>query len=523
MYNESDELFDVIVIGGGMGGLVAGNLLLKKGYKVLLIEKNSKTGGCCSNFMRKDFRFDTAIHFINGCSEGGMIHDILKLFNAEDCIEFIPLHEVLHWIDLENDIDIHVPVLLEEYVEKLVELFPEEEEGIRKFYNKYSKIVLWLLEYVKKEKFFPKMLHFFKKLPTSIRFLGTVYKPLNKIIDKYIKNESLKEIMTALCTGFGLFREEMSALNFLMGEMSYRFEGAFYPKGGGGLLAEKITEIFTKNGGTLLVNHKVTKINVENDRATSILVENNKGEISEFKARGLIVNSDATKFAKELCGDKVLPDKYLKKYDDRKTSYSSIICFLGLNCDLKQMGITEYELWRFRNSKKNREDINKIIENRDYKDLPIEMVTVYSNLDPTCCPEGKSVVSAIYYTTETPYLEYLNEDGSRKKGYKKEKERIKEQFIRWMSEALNIPDLDEYIEVADIITPLTLSKFTANRGGAHLGWKQTPKLLMKDPIDPDTPLKNVILAGQWTFPGGGVASVILSGYIAGEKISKILK
>ena len=46
---------------------------------------------------------------------------------------------------------------------------------------------------------------------------------------------------------------------------------------------------------------------------------------------------------------------------------------------------------------------------------------------------------------------------------------------------------------------------------------------MKDPINAQTPIKNVVLAGQWTFPGGGVASVMLSGYIASENIIKILK
>ena len=52
--------FDVIIIGAGMGGLVAGTALVDKGYRVLIIEKHIIPGGFTTNFERKDFRFEVS-------------------------------------------------------------------------------------------------------------------------------------------------------------------------------------------------------------------------------------------------------------------------------------------------------------------------------------------------------------------------------------------------------------------------------------------------------------------------------
>ena len=53
----------VDLIGAGIGGLIAANLLAKKGLKVLLVEQHYVVGGYCSTFQRKGYTFDAASHF----------------------------------------------------------------------------------------------------------------------------------------------------------------------------------------------------------------------------------------------------------------------------------------------------------------------------------------------------------------------------------------------------------------------------------------------------------------------------
>ena len=64
--------YDVTVIGAGVGGLTAAALLSKAGLSVCVLEMADHSGGYLAGFRRKHFLFDTAIHWLNQCSPGGM-------------------------------------------------------------------------------------------------------------------------------------------------------------------------------------------------------------------------------------------------------------------------------------------------------------------------------------------------------------------------------------------------------------------------------------------------------------------
>ncbi len=54
--------YDIVVIGGGLGGLTAANRLAKSGYKVLLAEQHFQLGGLATYFNRRSHIFDVALH-----------------------------------------------------------------------------------------------------------------------------------------------------------------------------------------------------------------------------------------------------------------------------------------------------------------------------------------------------------------------------------------------------------------------------------------------------------------------------
>ena len=49
----------VIIIGAGMGGLVAATHLAQRGLHVTVLEKNSRPGGRCDRISREGHHFDT--------------------------------------------------------------------------------------------------------------------------------------------------------------------------------------------------------------------------------------------------------------------------------------------------------------------------------------------------------------------------------------------------------------------------------------------------------------------------------
>ena len=64
--------YDVVIIGGGLGGLVSALLLSKEGLKVVVLEQHHKAGGNLQTFTRDGCIFDTGmpVHFHGSCTYG---------------------------------------------------------------------------------------------------------------------------------------------------------------------------------------------------------------------------------------------------------------------------------------------------------------------------------------------------------------------------------------------------------------------------------------------------------------------
>ena len=82
------DRYDVIVIGGGIGGLTCGAYLSKAGLRTLVVDKNSFLGGYCSVFKRGKSTFHAGPEGIILGKEGFVAHGLREL-GVEKDIEFI--------------------------------------------------------------------------------------------------------------------------------------------------------------------------------------------------------------------------------------------------------------------------------------------------------------------------------------------------------------------------------------------------------------------------------------------------
>lgn len=78
-----DLLYDLVVVGGGMGGLATAALAQRFGLRVALLEAHTKLGGCAGYFGRDGFHFDAGATALMGLNLGEPIGDLLTVLGVE--------------------------------------------------------------------------------------------------------------------------------------------------------------------------------------------------------------------------------------------------------------------------------------------------------------------------------------------------------------------------------------------------------------------------------------------------------
>ena len=283
-----------------------------------------------------------------------------------------------------------------------------------------------------------------------------------------------------------------------------------------------IADLFEEKGGTLLVEQGVTQISVEAGRATGIVSTRRNGRSVSARAGAIVYAGDVTAFANRLCPEGSLPHDYVKSINERKPSISAMILFAGLDLDLRKLGMTECEITRSWAKDDAVPSEKEAALEGDYEKVPSAMATIYSNVDPTCCAEGKSVVATMVLATPERFDAALGEGRHRGRAYKALKDEYLPQLLEKMKRALGIDDLERYVEVLELATPVTIERFTENRGGAYVGWRYSTDQA-RDNIPQQSPIPNVFLCGHWVAPGGGVCNVMAGGLNAADLVNQYLE
>jgi all-trans-retinol 13,14-reductase len=129
---------DIVIIGGGLGGLLCGVILAKAGLRVCVLEKNRQIGGCLQTFAFQKKVFDACVHYVGGLGEGHTLHRILKYVGVMDDLPVRPLNEQGFDRIIFGDEAIEYPLATKPYFKnELLHYFPEEGAAI----DAYLKLV----------------------------------------------------------------------------------------------------------------------------------------------------------------------------------------------------------------------------------------------------------------------------------------------------------------------------------------------------------------------------------------------
>ena len=178
------EKYDAIVIGAGLGGLSAAAMLARNGLGVLLLERHNVPGGYATSFVRGRYEFEVALHELSGVGppeRRGGVYRYLEYLGMADKVEFLHMSNLYRSVfpassgarSSGHGLDITLPVGREAFEAKLVEAFPHEADGIRRFLKRVFDFGRDRSKLVRQGgKFNPATMpfrfrHFFRYLPTT--------------------------------------------------------------------------------------------------------------------------------------------------------------------------------------------------------------------------------------------------------------------------------------------------------------------------------------------------------------------
>ncbi|MBL0329561.1 MAG: phytoene desaturase [Bacteroidetes bacterium] len=485
----------VIVIGAGFAGLSAATTLAQQGFDVTLLEKNKELGGRARKLEIDGFTFDMgpSWYWMPDVFENYFSQFNTTVAQQYDLIRLDPSYAVF----FSKEEVMRIPANLDEFYQ----LFEKHEPG--------SSIQLKKFLEEAKYKYEVSMSDFVHKPSLSIfefvdlRILNAalkmdLFKSISKYIHKHFKNQQLIQLLEFPVLFLGAKPNETPALYSMMNYADIVL-GTWYPMGGMFKIVEAMVNVAKQQGVKIKSGEVVSKINVENGRAKSVV---SNGITHE--ADVVIASADYHHVEQKLLEEKYR--NYSESYwKSRKMAPSCLMYYLGI--DKKIEGLEHHNLFFDTPFDLHAEEI---YDRPQWPTQPLFYSTCASKTDRTVAPEGKEnlvlliPIAVDIEDTEAIREKYFNIMMDRLEHLTGQS--IKQHVIVKKSYAINDFKAD-------------YNSFGGNAYGLANILKQTAIL---KPSLKNKKVQNLYYAGQLTVPGPGVPPSIISGQVAASEVIKLL-
>ncbi|GIX40902.1 MAG: phytoene dehydrogenase [Leptospiraceae bacterium] len=507
----SQNHYDAIIIGTGIGGLTTASLLSQLFQKrVLLLEQHFKIGGFTHTFKRKDFEWDVGIHYIGNMEEGSSLCKLVN-FLTEGKLHWNKMKEPFEEF-INPEIRLKVYGNKERYIEELIQYFPKEKDNIVEYFNDIEKTSKWFSMHVS-FKSLPKPLNL---LPSPLQFAKNALITTKEYLDYRFQDPVLKSIIVSRWGDYGLPPSKSTFIIHSLIEEHY-FNGGWYPDGGSSKIAETILPTIYKNGGEVLLSHRVDEILIKNNTAIGVKVSHIQGEKvreeKEFFADVIVSNAGIYNTLTKMISENNLSINIQNKISQIKKdleellmdSMSNVTLYLGLkdNPENHQIEGRNYWIYRYLDHDEAFTKKRELLEGK-----PTGVYVSFPSLkNNNAKAHTAEIISFVDYE---PFIKWKGFPWkNRGESYENLKNMITESLIDFTSKYIhNLPSLIEYKELS---TPITNEFFSHHPRGVIYGIPCTKKRFEKDWIGPHTPIQNLFITGA-DASTPGFAGAMMGGF-----------
>jgi phytoene dehydrogenase-like protein len=489
----------LIIIGSGIGGLTAGNLLARKGHKVTIFEAHSSPGGYTAGFRRQGFYFESGTLSFESSD---IIFPVMKEIGVFSGVEFVRQRVAVIAPEMNGVCSSY------EDLKRLVrEAYPAERESLDRYFGVADKMIRTMSGVMR-----PKGLGAYLAYPVNLARFMALFQRYSKVtmtdfVDRYFGRGT---ILNRFFKGLGY--PDMSAAIIGPAFVSF-FDDYWTVRSGMQSWADALAANFRGLGGELKLGAQVHRIVTKDGAVTGV---ESGGEF--HPADWVVSGADYKKTFLEWLDDKTILSASLRdRIAAAGVSEGVTTVYLGLDMPGAELGKwlkvphATYDDFR--------EDVDVRAASSDPEFFRKVGIGLYSPSlhDPGLAPEGKS---GLMIQAMSPYRWMDNWGGKDRPRYRELKEKVKQALIAKASAV--IPDLAGRIIFSDLATPRTYERYTGNTDGATSAWSWNPKNKFYKSvmsITIDTPVRNLLIGSCWSCQIGGVPSAVSAAGKCARKIS----
>lgn len=413
----ASESYDVVVIGSGLGGLTAANILARDGLSVLLCEQHYKLGGLATWFKRPGGHiFDISLHGF----PYGMVKSCRRYWSKEIADSIVQLEGVR----FDNPMfSLTTTFNREDFTKLLTTDFAVEHEAVDKFFD----------------------------AARNMNFYDDQSKTTRELFDEFFpgREDVIRLLMEPITYANGSTLED-PALTYGIVFSNFMSKGVFVFQGGTDKLVKSMEKEMKANGVDVRINCDVESINVNTKGVESVVINGRT-----IKTKSVVSNANLRSTIFNLVGEDKFDKEFINEAKAVRLNNSSTQVYMAM-AEGDTVPRETGDLLFCSTAERFQTDL---LLSRDITSR------TFSFYYPDTRPEGKGR-TLIVSSTNASYDDWT---GMSEDEYNASKKDLVETTLDSLEKY--VPNCRERIVHAEAATPVTFEHYTKHVSGASFGTK----------------------------------------------------
>jgi phytoene dehydrogenase-like protein len=510
------ESYDVVVIGGGLGGLTAAAALAQAGRKTLLIERNHDVGGAASTYKVGDLVVEASLHE-TGDPKSLLEpkHRILGQLGLLDAVEWVPVGSLYEVRGGPVGEPFELPEGFASARQALAERFPTARAGIGSVLGEMERAATALGRLSNGRQAF--------RSPSDVlSAVGGIWPVMRgwrlSLAERFNRSFGEDEaVKCALAANLAYYHDDPGALwwlFFAVAQGSFLSSGGYYVRGGSKNLSQALARAIRSAGGEILLDRTVSQILIDAEGRPSGIVHErvDGGDRAELRAPVVVSNAAPAVVANML--PQAASGRFWAPYAGRRLSISLFSATFGLSSRPAELGLRSYSTFLLPNWITRLADYRRsgeLLAGMPEEQMPLMVVADYSAID-------SGLGGPPYPVSVVGVDRVANWSGLDGASYNAKRDRWRDAIVGAIDR--EFPGFASSVVASVFSTASTMSSYLNASEGAIYGFAPLPP---SGPIwkgvdrSPNTAIAGLYLASSYAG-SGGFTGAIQAGSAAAQSV-----